>query len=220
MKVGAVYRWSHDDRPMRVLVHDSDVVMYDAWWPHLDNWGLANIQEIRKQRISYYVTTASTLAEKATYVRLDPLTDDELAIHRPDLPFAFGQCAAISWPSEVPGTTAWLAENWRTAGCPNGAMLQASEMYLAPFGPQGGVKAGVRVKAANGTAFTVEELILKAAAVQAPFIGDAVPAQGIGIYRSGLQRGIPAYYLWGSESRLHADLASVARRHEVDQESS
>ena len=154
---------------MRVLVHDSDVVMYDAWWPHLDNWGLADVQEIRKQRISYYVTTAATLAEKATHVRLDPLTSDELAIHRPDLPFAFGQCAAISWPSEVPGTTARLAENWRTAGCPNAAMLQASEVYLAPFGPKGGVKAGVRVKAANGTAFTVEELIWKAAACSEAF---------------------------------------------------
>jgi hypothetical protein len=175
---------------------------------------------LNSYRISYYVTTASTLAEKATYVRLDPLTDDELAIHRPDLPFAFGQCVAISWPSEVPGTTAGLAESWRAAGCPNGAMLPASEVYLAPFGPQGGVKAGVRAKAANGTAFTVEELIWRAAAVQAPFIGDAVPAQGIGIYRSGLQRGILAYYLWGFESRLHADLASAARRHEADQEGS
>jgi hypothetical protein len=84
--------------------------------------------------------------------------------------------------------------------------LNASEIYLYPFGPKGGHKAGVRVQADNGTAFTIEELIWKAAAVQAPWIGEVVPVQGVGIYRSGLQRGIPAYYLWGHESRLHSHL--------------
>jgi hypothetical protein len=30
IEVGGVFRWSHDDRPIRVLVHDGDAVMYDA----------------------------------------------------------------------------------------------------------------------------------------------------------------------------------------------
>ncbi len=206
VQVGAVFRWSHDDRPMRVLVHDRDVVMYDAWWPHLDAWGLADVQLIRKERIGYYVALASTLAEHASYVRLDPLTDDEVGIHRPDLPVAVGQCAAICWPSKVPEAAARFAQDWRAAGCPDGAMLQAPEVYLYPFGPDGGVwaVAGARVQAANGTAFTAEELLFKAAVIQAPFISDAAPTQGIGIYRDGLYRGIPTYYLGGFESRLHA----------------
>jgi hypothetical protein len=206
VQVGAVFRWSHDDRPSRVLVHDRDVVMYDAWWPHLGNWGLADVQLLRKKRIGYYVALTATLAEHASYVRLDPLTDHEAAIHRPDLPFAIGQCVAISWPSEVPGTAAEFAEDWRAAGCPDGGMVRAPDVYLYPFGPDGEVwaAAGARVQAANGTVFPVEELLFKAAAVQAPFISGTAPTQGIGIYRDGLYRGIPAYYLGGFESRLHA----------------
>jgi hypothetical protein len=200
-----VFRWSHDDRPMRVLLHDRDVVMYDAWWPHLGAWGLADLRRIRRRRIAYYVALTSTLAERASYVRLDPLTDEEVAIHRPDLPFAVGQCAGISWPSEIPRTAGELAEDWRAAGCADVAVLRAPEVYLYPFGPDGGVwnVAGARVRAADGAAFTAEELLFEAATMQAPFIDDAAPIQGIGIYRDGLFRGIPSYYIGGSESRLH-----------------
>lgn len=158
------------------------------------------------QRVGYYVALTSTLAEQASYVRLDPLTDDEVAIHRPDLPFAACRCAAVSWPSKVPRTAAELAEDWRAAGCPDAAVVPAAEVYLYPLGPDGGTwaVAGARVQAANGTAFTTEELLFKAAAIQAPFTSDTAPVRGIGIYRDGVYRGIPSYYLGGFESRLHA----------------
>lgn len=215
VEVGAVYRWSHDDRPCRVLIHDTDVVMYDGWWPDLEDWGLAKLQEIKRQRINYYVTLISAVMEKATYLRTEPLTDDEVAMHRPDLPFSLAQCAAMQWPAELPRTAADLAERWRAAGCLDagaGATLNASEIYLYPFGPKGGQKAGVRVKADNGTAFTTEELIWKAATLQAAHIGNVLPTQGVGLYRTGLHRGIPGYYLWGNESQLHTYIADFERR--------
>lgn len=65
----------HDDRPFRVLACSNGVAMYDAWWPHLGNWGLANLGEVKRRRVNYYVATASTLADKATFVRSEPLTE-------------------------------------------------------------------------------------------------------------------------------------------------
>ncbi|WP_346537416.1 hypothetical protein [Micromonospora sp. DPT] len=182
--------------------------MYDTWWPHLGNWGLAKLGEIKKRRVSYYVATASTLAEKAIYVRSEPLTDAELALHRPDLPFSVGQCHVLSWPAEAPESTEASAKGWRATGCPEPEALGVSEVYLLPFGPKGGERAGVRVKAENGTAFRWDELVWKASVIQAPFIRAGASVQGIGIYRSGLNRGVPAYYLWGLQSRLHDQIAS------------
>jgi hypothetical protein len=211
IELGAVYRWSHDDRLMRVLMHDDSVVMYDAWWEHLGNWGLADLQQVKKKRIHYYVTTVGTVLEKAAYVRTEPLSGDEITLHRPDLPFSFAQCAAVSWPAEIPGAAAQMAARVRAAGCRDardGATLGAAEAYLFPFGPKGGQKAGVRVRADNKAAFTAEEILWKAAAVQAPHIGDEAAVQGMGIYRLGLQRGVPGFYLWGNVSRLHSYLAS------------
>jgi hypothetical protein len=215
VEVGAVYRWSHDDRLVHVLAHDSGVVMYDAWWPDLETWGLAKLEEIKRQRISYYVTTVSALTEKATYLRTDPLTDHEVALHRPDLPLSVGQSEVMQWPAEVYETAAHLVARSRAPGSlevGEDATFDATEVVLYPFGPNGGQRAGVRVKADNGIAFTAGEFLWKAAAVQAPYIGEVAPTRGVGIYRSGLHRGIPSYYLWGSESKLHTHIASVGRR--------
>jgi hypothetical protein len=115
----------------RVLLHDSDVVMYDAWWPHLDGWGLADLEAIKHQRISYYVTTVSTVLEKATYQRSDPLSADERAVHRPDLPFAAVHDAMITWSSAYTGRLTEARSE-----------LNTSQIYLLPFGPGGGTKAG------------------------------------------------------------------------------
>jgi hypothetical protein len=56
----------------RVLVRDADAVMYDCWWPHLDGWGLADLKATKRQRISYYVATVPTVADKGIYLRSDP----------------------------------------------------------------------------------------------------------------------------------------------------
>lgn len=136
-------------------------------------------------------------------MRSEPLTADERAVHRPDLPFAVAQSARLSWPAVVSQTPAWAAEFRAATGRPHGAGLQAPEVYLCPFGPKGGSKAGVRVRADNGTAFTAEELMRKAATIQAPHVGGGVPVHGVGIYRLGLRRGVPAFYLWGAASRMH-----------------
>ncbi|MBO0825623.1 MAG: hypothetical protein J2P27_17485 [Actinobacteria bacterium] len=182
--------------------------MYDSWWPHRGNWGLASLGEVKKRRVTYYVATVATVAERATFVRSEPLTEAEISLHRPDLPFAAVQCPRLSWAAEAPESAEAFARSRPSAGCPAAEVLGASEVYLFPFGPKGGERAGVRVKADNGTSFSWEELVWKALVVQAPGVRDGASAQGVGIYRSGLNRGIPAYYLWGSRSRLHDQIAS------------
>jgi hypothetical protein len=208
--VGAVLQWTEetqqswrirDDRPFRVLTCDSGVVMYDSWWPHSGAWGLANLDWVKKRRINYYVVPSPTLAEKAMFVRSEPLTEAEVALHRPDLQFAAVQCQTLTWPAEVPGSAEAFARSWRSAGCPEANTLMTPEVYLFPFGPKGGERAGTRVKADNGTSFSADELAWKACVIQAPFVKAGGSVQGVGIYRCGLNRGIPAYYLWGSQRR-------------------
>jgi hypothetical protein len=138
----------------------------------------------------------ATLLDRATYLRSAPLSADETAVHRPDLPFVAARDPAVSWADGAEKITAARSR------------LMASAIYLLPFGPGGGTKAGVRVTADNGSSFPPEELFGKARAVQARHLGNAVPVAGVGIYRSGLQRGLPAFYLWGAVSQVHESVAA------------
>lgn len=167
--------------------------MYDAWWPDIKTWGLRNLDEVKRQRVRYYVTSVSAIVTKASFLDPDPLTPEEYAVHRPDLPFKALRDPVATWESV---TMAKATEM--------GAPLRAAQVYLFPFGPDGGTKAGVKVSADDGQAFAVDELFRKARDVQARHLRDPLPTTGIGIYRTGLQRNLPAYYLWGAVSKYHA----------------
>jgi hypothetical protein len=63
----------------------------------------------------------------------------------------------------------------------------------------------------DGEAFTEAELLTKARILQAPFVGDVRLTEGVGIYRAGIKKRLPSYYIWGARSR--ADAPSAALTH-------
>jgi hypothetical protein len=197
IRVGAVFRWTHDERPARILVCDDDTVMYDTWWPHLDTWGHADLAKARRGAISYYVTLASTLLTKADHLRDEPLTGDEEALHRPDLPFAVVRRPEMTWPAGGADLTAFAAA-FEAAD----VAVAAPEVYLHAFGPGGGSGKAVRICADDQTRLSSSELMRKAAELQIPALGSGCAVDGVGVYRQGLHRGRPSFYLWGATSRL------------------
>jgi hypothetical protein len=198
VRTGLVFRWPHDERPNRVLVQGQDRIGYDCWWPDLKNWGYVDLERIRRGRANYYTADVETLLAKSTFVGNEPLTEEEAKVHRPDLPITVIQRAGVCWPVDVAEAGAW-AQQFRGDGVGgvDGADLRAAEVYLSPFGPEGATKGGVRVRADNGVAFTAGELMRKAAEIQAKAVGKATSLPGVGIYRLGLNRLVPSFWLWG-----------------------
>lgn len=188
--------------PMRVLAFDQKVVMYDVWWPHDSQWALAKLPT---RACSYYRLPRDYWDEHARYVRTDSLTERELQVHQPHLPFAFAQRSDRCWYE--PWTDVCAASNAGSAVTP---VLEAPAIYLEPFNPRNSMKPGVLVHADNGLFFTEPELLKKAWAIQCEFVGDVRLTTGVGVYRSGIQKRLPSYYLWGDRSRLDAPALSVA----------
>jgi hypothetical protein len=157
---------------------------------------LADLPAVRKRKANYYGTFADTLAEKATLVGSAPLTGEERDLLRPDLPFAIAQRADLSW-----------ANDWDALTDVTGDTLHTAQVYVIPFGPAGGSKRAVRLVADDGIAFTAPELLGKAQHLQRPLLGKRSLVEGVGLYRNGLIRGVPAYYVWGAQSQLHTYVA-------------
>lgn len=76
-----------------------------------------------------------------------------------------------------------------------------SAIFLSPFGSRDTAKLAVLLSADNGVSFTVAELLRKAKAIQDPQIGAVRLTEDAGIYRDGIKKSIPSYYIWGSRSR-------------------
>jgi len=205
LELGAVYQPAWDQHPIRVIAFDANVVMYDAWWPHLGAWGFS---KSIPSRTIYYRLCTDFLLKRAAYVRTEEYTDEERAIHRPDLPLALLQSEAISWYDDVPASASEVAD--LLAGSKlNEDNLRASPICLCPFGPKDSLKKGMTVEARNGAAFSAEELLFEAWRLQAPYLRESLLTNGVGLYRLGVERRVPSYTMWGARSRLEDSLATA-----------
>lgn len=200
-ELGAVYRteWSND--LIRVIAFDATVVFYDVWRSDIGDWELA----ARKGNISYYRIFAPFLFASAVYVRTDEYSDAELKRHRPDLPMSFAVVRGVEWTPTPPHAASDIEAMLRTSvddSVSVHGVLHIPAVYLEPFGPKGSSKPGTLITAQDGSAFTGGELLWRAWQLQAPHLRALGRVKGVGLHRSGTRRGIPSYYIWGSDSRL------------------
>jgi hypothetical protein len=200
IELGAVFQPDWDERPIRVLVFDEVETLYDCWWPHNNAWGLSKLPG----NASYYRIPTPFLKARAARLRLEPLTPAEFAVHRPDLPLRLCRVRNLQWTAErYPTKQAFLEGikelSQRRRIDDKQVALAIPAVTLMPFGPKGSAKRGVAVEAQNTVGFSALELLWLAQDLQAPYVKEW--DKGVGLYRSGIQRGLPSYYLWGATDR-------------------
>lgn len=201
LELGAVYKLDWDDRPIRVIAFDDNLVMYDAWWPHKGEWGLSKLGA----RVIYPRISTALLVSRSTYLRTEQYSNTEFKFHRPDLPLSFAQREAVSWYDPLPESEEHVRATLEASGERRSdaqSSLNTSKVYISPFGPKGGLKADILVQADNGQAFSEAELIWKAWQLQRSLLRETRITNGVGLYRAGLMHCTPSYYIWGAKSRL------------------
>lgn len=200
LQVGAVFQREWDNSPIRIIAFDDEQVMYDCWWPHVPGWGIDSLN----RTIAFYRLPRSLLLNKSRYLITEKYTKAELSVLRPDLPFGLARSVDLQWPSippaakeDFPGRT-----SFETPAGASKTLLDTPKLYLLPFGPKGSAKPGVVLQSENPSGFTIDEVLLHAARLQAPHLREIKITTGVGIYRSGIQRKLPSYYIWGGKSRM------------------
>jgi hypothetical protein len=209
ISVGSVVQPDWDSRAHRILLMDQIQVLYDVWWSHAHEWGFSSLSG----EGHYYCLPTSLLRGRSTVLRSEPLTDIERAIHRPDLPLRLLRSPSMQWSKDqYQDMSHFIAAHQADIELlrisDDDVALDAPEVFLAPFGPGGRIKRGVRLKALNGRNFSSIELLWRAYAVQAP--QHRTSTNGIGIYRAGFKSKAPVFYLWGSDDMAgHTALAEA-----------
>lgn len=149
--------------------------------------------------------------QRATFERLEQYPAEELALHRPRLPFSFAQCAGLSWYGPPPSVhEVEIALQARPSLKNHAPLLESTSVYIEPFGPKDGAVPAVQVSSRLPTGFTEAELLLAAWAIQSLHVRAEVRTQGVGLHRSGLRKRVPSYYVWGAQSRLEGGRTNVA----------
>jgi len=205
IELGAVFQADGDQNPIRVIAFDDDVVMYDAWWPHIQAWGMTKLTGT----VFYYRLPRDWFDRRMRYLRTEEYTEKERSVHRPDLPLSFALHDSMSWYSQRPDSVSQLDVQLAFAAEQEGVVLghlPAQAIYLASFGPQGTSRPTTLIPAQNGRSLTELEVLWHAWQLQAPYLRERQLTKGLGLHRLGIQRQKPSYYIWGSSSRLEESL--------------
>lgn len=206
IELGAVFQAEWSANPIRIVAFDSSVVMYDTWWPHKEAWGMEKLNG----KFSYYRLPLALLLKRAKYLRTEKYSEKEASVHRPDLPFAFAQYKFLDWYDQEPKSLEHL-ENTLSSSPSRAKDLRLTlpAIYLSPFGPKDSSKPAILVHAKDGESFSESEILWHAWQSQYPHLGTRHLTSGVGVYRSGVQRSIPSYYIWGSQSKLEQAVSNA-----------
>lgn len=182
---------------MRILACDEVEVLYDAWLDHSQSWRLESLS----RGATYYRAPMKYLAEDTEVLRVEPLTQEEYAVHRPDLPLRLLRSTQARWSDADYADPEALVES--LASPPSDIdlgtdkiVLDLPRVALFAFGPKLGAKKTVIVEAENGQGFTARELYWQANKLQAPYF--EYVEEGIGLYRSGFFNKTPMFCTWGA----------------------
>jgi len=176
-------------------MYDDTTVCYEVWWEHRKNW---SYKSNLNSKAIYYRAATEDFLKSSTFLHSDPLNEEEIAIHRPDLPLCVCRNANLSWSNKIYATIKEY-ENSIKEDVDNTIKfvgLNIPKIVLIPFGLKGGLKKGIIIEASNGISLSAIELLWNANIVESPHITGPL-RNGIGIYRQGFEKKIPSFYLWG-----------------------
>jgi hypothetical protein len=191
--LGGVYLTKHDERPFRILAFDDYEVFYDCYWQSIDKWTFGNLNS----KGYYYRMTPQRFLEGATFLREQPMTEKELQTFRPDLPFRLCRNKHVCWTQQLfPDIKSYLEIIKSEIEVTNDIVLSVPQIMLHPFGPKSGAVKPTIVTAKNNNGFSCFELLWNAHNIQAIHLRENQKS-GVGIYRLGHEKKMPAYYIGG-----------------------
>jgi hypothetical protein len=181
MKLGEIYKANWDGSVMRVIGFDEHEVLYDGYWEHDNSWTFASNL---KKKCSFYRTSRNIFDEKAKLIDFKELTNEEYDIFRPDLAIRTCRIKNASW-SDSDFNLEGIDSNFE--------LIKSGQIWLFPSGTNGSLKKGEIVKSSNNKEIGVSELLKSAKRIQESV--NPRKSNGIGIYRTGIYKQIPSYYI-------------------------
>ena len=190
--LGDVRTRAHDPRPIRVLAFDEIEVLYDTWWETL-GWGWRNAR-----RNAAFGRTLTAMVVARPRLRVEPLTEKEMALLRPDLPLRLCRHRNLNWgdlEADSPDDLQRKLEARKISITPGPALSAARIEVFVQLGEFSERFARGTLLAEHGGEFSTHELLWKC---QRFFRAQNLEADdGVGLYRSGVMGGHPSYWLGG-----------------------
>jgi len=199
--LGGVYQTKWDERPFRILAFDDIELFYDCYWPSIDKWTFGNLNS----KGYYYRMSPERFLNSGKLLREQPLTQKELETFRPYLPFRICRNKNIAWTDQQYSDVETYKNAIKDSGIDTSdkIVLPVSQIVLHPFGPKSGAVKPTTINSSNQEGFTTSELLWNAQNIQSIHLREK-QKNGVGIFRLGHEKKMPAYYIGGYNDKANS----------------
>ncbi|MGY6647409.1 hypothetical protein [Wenyingzhuangia sp. IMCC45574] len=185
--VGGIYELNWGAKIVRVISFDDYEVLYDIYWTHSKMWAFSS--NITKKCYFHRLSTASFLS-KSNRIDYLKLTDVEKKSFNPYVSIRACRVNNLSWDNKALSNPSYIAKRFNIGQMEG---IDASKIWIYPFKCNNSFSCAKLIHADNQRSFSGVELLTKAYAIQNAV--NPIKTEGIGIYRIGIQDGIPSYYI-------------------------
>ena len=200
IKPGAVYRTAWDGQLIKIFGSE-DYQVFDTILDEGKGWRVECYPHPEKLRITFPRLPVWLLGEKAEFIREEDCNANWIKIARPDLPFNLLRSRSVIWEDLIKNADEkFLKSHFKDLEFE----LNISRVVLLPLRKNGNYLKPVKVESKGGGNLRYKEILL--AAVEAQHEQSKAVYEGVGLHRSGLEKGIPSYYIGG-----YVDLAGYLK---------
>ncbi|MFC4873521.1 hypothetical protein [Negadavirga shengliensis] len=214
MKIGDLYKFTN--HRIRIVMFDENEVFYQTVNED-DSFVYA-----KNRTLSYYRAPRDYFANNSEFIKHLALTENEIEIHRPDLPLRLNCFSGLFWTNKNFENEIDFIGFVKKAEIKAETLdgLNCSKVVIFPTSQQQSQKKSTSLENKDGQ-FSGIELMYKCFRIQSEYVNLEKPyysrfrlipegreekrLSGIGIYRLGIKGNVPSYYLGGEMSMMELE---------------
>jgi hypothetical protein len=178
---------------VRIIGIGEHHVLYDPFLDHLGKWAIADFP---KRGAAYCRTYLGIFLRNAEFVGALPLTKEQHAFLRPDLPYNPIGINSVDWSAILLKDSQELKAILDECDInPSSILITTKSLAIHPFGSKGRITSDKPMifETSDEGGFSAIELLASMVTVQRhSYVSDI--RKGIGLYRSGHYKGVPSYF--------------------------
>ena len=186
IEVGEIYKLSQNNQTIKVIGVDEYEVLYDFYWSHNNLWAFSS--NLNKKGFFYRMNKEKFLSsiERIDY---EELTPSQFNVLRPDLPIRIARVNNISWEDDIFNSKIKFENSTNLS---YDSIINCDAIWLYPLSSD---KKPLKPKliSAKNKNLTLEEILTNASELEKANTKDK--SKGIGIYRLGINRKKPSFYI-------------------------
>lgn len=196
LQIGDICKLNQSNQKIKIIGFDDKELFYDCYWEHNKSWAFSS--NLKKKGFFYRMNTKDSV-NKVTKEGFEKLTEEQFNVLRPDLPLRIGRFKEVNWKEEVFESIDLFNKHFKERKEDHTIeFLDCEQIWLYSINTDNKLKKEILIES-DDKKISIDDILFKANKIMTT---KSNKFEGIGVYRLGIEKGIPSYYIGGYKDMM------------------